>query len=389
MKYKETKFMARIGKIARLPRDIRAQLNSRLQDGHEGKTIVTWLNSLPQVKRLLAKNFDGHPVTESNLSDWRQGGYEEWLAHQDMLVQAQELAVNRRELEAAAPGRSLTDHLSDAVSFRFGAILAAQGLEFDDAARQQLRILGRLCQAVVKLRRSEQNAARLKIESERWDLARQQIVEDKAEAVKQKQRDALTAPFWGELRKGERYDKYGTSPAIKFALDIINEVETCEDPAHFQSEVLARVSLPEVCRASDEYVKSPPARAPEMQAAMDTYTDMMNFLAQDRKARAKQDRAKQPPAKPRRGARKPIQRPPAKPAPAPEPGSEDGGLKMEDGNPAPPSSILGSTELAEVQTPSSPSSAAAPAPPDPSNPQSAIRNPQSGPPPSPIVSNRS
>ena len=301
--------MARIGKIARLPRDIRAQLNSRLQDGHEGKTIVTWLNSLPQVKRLLAKNFNGRPVTESNLSDWRQGGYEEWLAHQDMLVQAEELAANRRELEAIAPGRSLTDHLTNAVSFRFGAILAAQGLEFDDAARQQLRILGRLCQAVVKLRRSEQNAARLKMEGERWDLARQQIVEDKAEAVKQKQRDALTARFWGELRKGERFEKYGMGPATKLALDIINEVETCEDPAHFQSKVLAGLSPAKLKRASAEFIKNRPARRPEVQAAMDTYTDMTNFLAQDRKAREGQ-----PSAKPRRGARKAARCPATVPA---------------------------------------------------------------------------
>jgi len=217
------------------------------------------------------------------------------------------------------------------------------------------------------------------------------FVEDKAEAVKQKQRDALTARFWGELKKGERYDKYGTSPAIKLALDIINEVETCEDPAHFQSKVLAGVSPAKLHRASAEYIKNRPARRPEVQAAMDTYTDMTNFLAQNHKARSGQ-----PPPKPRRGARKSVRHHPAKPAPAPEPGSEDGdfgepstssveslsraGLKMEDGNPSPPSSIL--------QTPSSPSSAAAPAPPDPSNPQSAIRNPQSGLPPSPIVSNR-
>jgi hypothetical protein len=364
MQYKEILFMARIGKIARLPRDIRAQLNARLQDGHEGKTILTWLNSLPQVKRLLAENFDRRPVTESNLSDWRQGGYEEWLAHQDMLVQAQELAANRRELEAAAPGRSLTDHLTDAVSFRYGAILAAQGLAFDEQARQQLRILGRLCQAVVKLRRSEQNAARLKIESERWDLARQQLEEDKAEAVKQKQRDALTARFWGELKKVERLEKFGTGPATKLALDIINEVETCEDPAHFQSKVLAGVSPAQLKRASAEYIKNRPARRPEVQAAMDTYTDMTNFLAQDRK-----DRAKQPPAKPRRGARKPAPRPPAAPAAG---GSGD-----------PPDGA------GNLPAPSDPQLAAAPAPPDSSNPQSAIRNPQSQHPPSPIVPNRS
>jgi hypothetical protein len=87
--------MARIGKIARLPRAVRAQLNSRLQDNAEGKQIVQWLNSLPEVKQLLADKFDGRPISEQNLPDWRQGDYEDWLAHQDITAQAAELAANR------------------------------------------------------------------------------------------------------------------------------------------------------------------------------------------------------------------------------------------------------------------------------------------------------
>ena len=80
METKENIDMARIGKIARLPGGIRSQLNSRLQDNVEGKQIVQWLNSLPEVQKVLAKNFDGRPINEQNLTDWRQGGYEEWLA---------------------------------------------------------------------------------------------------------------------------------------------------------------------------------------------------------------------------------------------------------------------------------------------------------------------
>ena len=59
--------MARIGKIARLPGGIRAQLNTRLQDGAEGKEIVLWLNSLPEVKEVLVKMFDGRPINDQNL----------------------------------------------------------------------------------------------------------------------------------------------------------------------------------------------------------------------------------------------------------------------------------------------------------------------------------
>ncbi len=48
----------RTGKIARLPREIRDQLNQRLLDGQPGRRLVTWLNSLPEVKQVLATDFD-------------------------------------------------------------------------------------------------------------------------------------------------------------------------------------------------------------------------------------------------------------------------------------------------------------------------------------------
>jgi hypothetical protein len=80
--------MARIGKIARLPGAVRAQLNTRLQDGAEGKQIADWLNSLPEVKERLTEKFEGRPINEQNLTNWRQGGYKEWLAHQEILAQA-------------------------------------------------------------------------------------------------------------------------------------------------------------------------------------------------------------------------------------------------------------------------------------------------------------
>ena len=93
--------MARIGKIARLPRAVRAQLTTRLQDGEEGKQIVRWLNSLPEVRKVLAEQFEGRPINEPNLTGWRQGGYEEWLLCQEVLAQAAELAARHRQPDQA------------------------------------------------------------------------------------------------------------------------------------------------------------------------------------------------------------------------------------------------------------------------------------------------
>ena len=49
--------MSRFGKIARLPLDIREQLNRRLQDGEIGKELVVWLNSVPEVQAVLKAEF--------------------------------------------------------------------------------------------------------------------------------------------------------------------------------------------------------------------------------------------------------------------------------------------------------------------------------------------
>lgn len=77
----------RIGKIARLPKQIREQLNQRLENGERGKTIVQWLNELPEVQKIITEQFAGRPIREQNLSEWRNGGYLDWLRHQDFRQQ--------------------------------------------------------------------------------------------------------------------------------------------------------------------------------------------------------------------------------------------------------------------------------------------------------------
>ena len=73
----------RNGKIARLPKVVRDRLNQQMQDGVSGKALVRWLNGLPDVRRILLEQFNAAEITEQNLSEWRQGGYEDWLAHQE------------------------------------------------------------------------------------------------------------------------------------------------------------------------------------------------------------------------------------------------------------------------------------------------------------------
>ena len=54
-------------KIAQFPRHIRDELNRRLDNGQNGKPLLDWLNSLPEVQEILRKDFEGQPVNTPNL----------------------------------------------------------------------------------------------------------------------------------------------------------------------------------------------------------------------------------------------------------------------------------------------------------------------------------
>src|SRR5437899_2984749 len=95
--------MSHKGKIARLPLAIREQLNRRLQDGEIGRDLVVWLNSVPEVQAVLKAEFGERPVNEPNLSDWKTGGYQDWLMHQDTMAQVSLLVASAKALGGASP----------------------------------------------------------------------------------------------------------------------------------------------------------------------------------------------------------------------------------------------------------------------------------------------
>jgi hypothetical protein len=152
--------MTRTGKIARLPREIREQVNRRLEDGATGVSLVEWLNSQRRVQAVLKEEFGGNPVNEQNLSDWRQGGFVEWQKHQEALEKARVLAENALEFRQATGG-SLADSVSPLLAARYIAILGTlqtvTGERTDD-----WKLLRELCSDLAVLRRGDHSAARLK-----------------------------------------------------------------------------------------------------------------------------------------------------------------------------------------------------------------------------------
>ena len=85
-------------KIARLPFDVRNELNRRIENGEPGKVLVEWLNDQPETELMLNANFRGRAINAQNLSDWKAGGYQEWLAQKELRAEARQL---RRQVAAA------------------------------------------------------------------------------------------------------------------------------------------------------------------------------------------------------------------------------------------------------------------------------------------------
>lgn len=176
MIYETEQNMTRKGKIARLPRAVRDELNRRLDNGEPGVRLVVWLNGLPEVQRVLKDEFAGREINDQNLTEWKSGGYSDWQAQQETVVLTKELKANRKELAGAADD-SLAECLATVVEARYAAVLHGWDGEMTEEMCRKLRGLRWLSQEVVRLRRGDRDLERMKIERESLELRRQKTEE--------------------------------------------------------------------------------------------------------------------------------------------------------------------------------------------------------------------
>jgi hypothetical protein len=155
---------ARKGKIARLPRRLRDEVCEGLSNGDTADYICAWLNKRPGVQAMLAKYFKGEPVNEQNISNWRAGGYQDWLADQSRVENIQRLSDFSARIAQAA-GTSLSAGACAVAAGRIQNML--EGLADEDLAQ--------LIPALKMLSDSEINRARLKIENTKLDQNERQL----------------------------------------------------------------------------------------------------------------------------------------------------------------------------------------------------------------------
>lgn len=201
---------ARNGKIARLPKVIREQLNQRLADGEAGEMLLEWLHAQPEVLEVLMRDFEGRPILKQNLSDWRRGGFRDWEARQERIETVQRIAEEADDIELAAaelPGR-----LSAIVAERFASLIATTA-SVKDWSKPRLRAqLMELCEGIATLRRFDQGAARLKLEREQLDLKKAEL------ALAQEAQTKRTHEQWREWTDAYTSNLLKTSKSPEEAL---------------------------------------------------------------------------------------------------------------------------------------------------------------------------
>ena len=150
-------------KIGRLPFAVRNELNERIRDGEGGPAILAWLNAEKATRRVLREMKAGE-VNAQNLTDWRSGGYADWLADQERADRIRRLAEISSTIASAAGGNAA------GVGCNIAAAKIMDILEESDPEK-----VADLAKALVQLRSSENADKKVALAEEKNALAKEQL----------------------------------------------------------------------------------------------------------------------------------------------------------------------------------------------------------------------
>ena len=160
----------RRSKIGRLPFAIREDLNNRLMENVPVKDILNWLNTDSEVRHYLEMLFESRLITEQNVSEWRQGGYQEWITYRSCIDNVRDVAEDAARI-------ALTDinaeHLLLSLIATFAQMIKSWGGMEEIAFNRRLIVMQDLIKLALDIRRSEQRDARLLLDRERIDILRE------------------------------------------------------------------------------------------------------------------------------------------------------------------------------------------------------------------------
>jgi hypothetical protein len=209
--------MTRNGKIARLPKTIRDELNRRLDNNEQGKGLVAWLNSLPEVYAIIKSDFGGKPIREQNLSEWKKGGYADWQKRQEILGWLNQLKEDAAEVDTVMRNSEFTRNLAMVLSVDLARAMKEAMEQIPDPGKR-MDCLERMAGRIAQFRREESNAARAQIASEKWQR-------EVAAKEKLKKSNWTTGPVHALLLQRLYIENYA-DPAIKALLPEADPAES-------------------------------------------------------------------------------------------------------------------------------------------------------------------
>lgn len=183
---------ARQGKITRLPKDIREQLNRRMENGWRGARLVKWLNELPAVREMLREEFHGHPITEQNISRWREGGYQDWLRHQSTQEQIRWVVERSDDVDTVEGNEHLCERLARVASAELAEHLQRLG-EVEDP-EQRWKQFREICLELWRLRNGTHYGRGVDLGWEKWQKSSEQ--QDETHDWERRKEEMKRAQSW-------------------------------------------------------------------------------------------------------------------------------------------------------------------------------------------------
>jgi hypothetical protein len=158
--------MARQGKIARLPHALRDRVNRALLNGETARELLGWLNQEAEAIETWEQHFEGAEANPQNLSEWRLGGYKDWIRKREKVENLKTLSSFC--LDAAKAGQNISD---GAAAIAAGELLQA----LEEAAHDEDADLGKLTSAISGIRAGNIAQARLDLDRAKHETKREEV----------------------------------------------------------------------------------------------------------------------------------------------------------------------------------------------------------------------
>ena len=154
----------RNGKVARLPKDIREIINRMLDDGAQYQSIIRELDKHRHRWPDGVKEF-----TDGNLSEWHQGGYQDWVREQEIQADLQARREYAEALDPATPKADVADMVEKIGALRLYHLLASiERGQLESTATEDPATYTRLVNAFARLSRGSTDLNAYRDHVARW-----------------------------------------------------------------------------------------------------------------------------------------------------------------------------------------------------------------------------